>query len=75
MTGTALWGADVLAARCPRCSGRLEAHRTQRLIVVGGKWTEQGEPFWTVRCVNGHQGVGDTLGTAIGEAAASRGRR
>lgn len=75
MTGTALWGADVVAARCPRCSGRLEAHRVQRLIVAGGRWAEQGEPFWTVRCVNGHQGVGETLGKAIDEAAGSGGRR
>lgn len=69
-----LIGDDLAATSCPRCGAGVEATWSRRVIPVGGRWKEQGDPWWSVRCANAHSATGQTLQGAVDALAGPRRR-
>jgi ATP-dependent DNA helicase RecG len=65
-----LESADV---RCPVCEGAMEAYRTLRYAAAGGRWKHHGKEAWAIKCANGHEGVDESLTSAVRQLARRHG--
>ena len=60
---------QVTTVRCPICQASIEAVSSRRFVPSGGVWHQRGEPWWSVKCANGHAATGRSLENALEEMA------